>query len=356
MLALLNSVKRIIPNWAKQWAIVIIAPASKRKDAREVARKFLGGEKPKERTIRKMLLCKYRLHVSYKEFFLLDCENRSLRSIGSFLTDTELPSWVDRVNDYQYYELFQDKSKTFQKFSQYYGRELVVIADETDFDSFRAFFMNHERGIVKPQNGYCGKGVEIIERSENPVQQFSDLLHKYAEGGCVIEELIQQDPRLAIFNPSSLNTVRVTSFNTGSRVFLLSSFFRMGRKGKIVDNAHAGGISGVINEKSGEIIVASNLDSGCLFNAHPDSGVQLTHFVIPRWNEAVAMVTELAKSIPQVPYIGWDLALSTKGWLLVEANYYAGISTPQVALKKGLKSDFRKCIKEWQSNKTSCKI
>ena len=58
-----------------------------------------------------------------------------------------------------------------------------------------------------------------------------------------------------------------------------------------------------------------------------------------------SLVEELAKIVPTTRYVGWDLALTPKGWVVVEANC-KGQFVVQMATKKGLCEQFEAYLKE----------
>ena len=94
---------------------------------------------------------------------------------------------------------------------------------------------------------------------------------------------------------------------------------RVGTGKSVVDNAGAGGIICEINAETGEVIAAKD-ENGFSYDIHPDSGFCLIGFKIPRWNEAVILSKTLARVIPEMAYCGWDLALTSEGWIMIEAN------------------------------------
>ena len=74
---------------------------------------------------------------------------------------------------------------------------------------------------------------------------------------------------------------------------------------------------------------------------------------LPYWNDVINLVLNLAIQFPQIKAIGWDIALTEKGPIVVEANndYHIGMS--EIASGGYLKNekfakhfkDFRKKIK-----------
>ena len=61
-------------------------------------------------------------------------------------------------------------------------------------------------------------------------------------------------------------------------------------------------------------------------NPYVDSatGNIIKGFKFTDWEEALAMCKEAAKIVPEMAYIGWDVAFSDKGPVFVEANEFPG--------------------------------
>ena len=53
---------------------------------------------------------------------------------------------------------------------------------------------------------------------------------------------------------------------------------------------------------------------------HPDTNHQLVGFTIPKWSDATNLALTLAKQKTSIRFCGWDLALSDKGWIMIEGN------------------------------------
>ena len=51
------------------------------------------------------------------------------------------------------------------------------------------------------------------------------------------------------------------------------------------------------------------------------------------------MAIQLASVIPEGCFIGWDLALTDKGWVMVEGNY-SPLLIWQIAVGKGVREEF----------------
>ena len=70
---------------------------------------------------------------------------------------------------------------------------------------------------------------------------------------------------------------------------------------------------------------------------HPVTGVQFDGFRIPCFREAVDMVLQAAKEETNILVIGWDIALSENGPLIIEGNRRPGMDLMQVLADRGRK-------------------
>ena len=153
----------------------------------------------------------------------------------------------------------------------------------------------------------------------------------------VIEEKIAQDASVAVWNESSVNTVRLPAILHNDKFTVLGPCFRMGRAGAIVDNASNGGLFACIDVETGRLC-SDGLDdkTGKYFAKHPDSGITFKGWQVPRWGELLKLAEKIHRQIPHHKYIGWDFALTEKGWVVVEGNWGQLLSqyNDHVGLKK----------------------
>ncbi len=155
----------------------------------------------------------------------------------------------------------------------------------------------------------------------------------------VVEEAIKQDDEMAKWNSSSVNTVRVPALLTKKGFFIMTPYFRTGRVGCVVDNAGAGGIFANVDTESGKICTNGIDERGLTYKSHPDSGLAFVGWQVPRWDELLKLVEEIHRTtMSDHIYIGWDFALTTQGWCLIEGNW--GQFVNQYADKKGRKEEF----------------
>ncbi len=149
---------------------------------------------------------------------------------------------------------------------------------------------------------------------------------------------------MSVFHPSSINSIRLRVFRFDDRIEVLPSNFRIGRGDSIVDNTGHGGISAALDE-NGLVLTACD-STGMYYETHPDTGEKIVGFQIPRWDEAVALANKLCQVVPKVRYVGWDLALTEKGWVVIEGNDKGMFEGIQMPLQKGFRPRLEKILSE----------
>lgn len=212
-------------------------------------------------------------------------------------------------------------------FNQYVLREYLDAA-EADENSVRAFIEEHEVVVAKLLSNTQGKGMLKISKEEID----SDLLKKLITGKYLLEEIIVQHPDLSKINSSSVNTVRIaTAIDSQGHAHIVGACLRCGAAGSYVDNFHSGGVAYPIDVDMGVVINAgknnSNLEQ---YVVHPGSGVMMIGFQIPHWKEIVSHVLTAAEMVPEMLFLGWDIAVTEEGFDFVEANIGQSASVIQL--------------------------
>jgi glutathione synthase/RimK-type ligase-like ATP-grasp enzyme len=246
---------------------------------------------------------------------------------ANILTISKNNSIFKMLNDLNYIKYFEDKAVFNEKFDKYLKREWLYFG-ENDFEKFAEFISDKDKIIAKPLDECCGRGIDIYHMKDYEPKALFDLL--IANKAYLIEEVVEQDDVTNSMSPSSVNTIRIITIRNGEKVTLVAGCVRVSRSGNVVDNFNAGGLSGILDINTGKIVTDGYDKFRETFVTHPDTGTKFIGFEIPMWDEVVALVTEAAKVVPEVRYIGWDVAISKKyGPLLIEGNSYPGQDVTQ---------------------------
>ncbi len=285
-----------------------------------------------------MVYSLHRFGCMFDEYFLYNFQNLNTQERESFVTDKLRWSYYARLNNRNSIEIFNDKKKCYDLFSKWYGRELVLISSEDDKDAFLEFAKNHKKFIVKPYNSSGGRGVHIKNiEGIDPKECFKELILGGASVVC--EGLIMQSEAMSVFHPSSVNTLRIPTIRDKDKVNLFHPLLRTGVGDSVVDNASSGGIFALVDSETGIVCSEARDEKGGKFPVHPNTGIAYQGFQIPDWEQAITLVKELSTVLPDCRYVGWDLAHTENGWVMVEGNPHGQIIMMQLFFDKGFKEE-----------------
>jgi hypothetical protein len=69
---------------------------------------------------------------------------------------------------------------------------------------------------------------------------------------------------------------------------------------------------------------------------HPDTGAELIGLQVPDWQKMKAVAVEGAKVLRHFGIVGWDIAATDDGPMIVEANETPDFSLVQIADRRGI--------------------
>lgn len=217
--------------------------------------------------------------------------------------------------------------------------------DDLERADVNNFLNKHTSFIMKPIEAACGRGIRLVKESTK-VQAIKTLERILTRNPAkyIVEELICQVKEMASFHENSVNTVRITTINYGNSIDIVHPFMRTGQGGSFVDNGGSGGILAAINPQNGEVIAACD-EMLNWYEFHPNSKLPLVGFQVPMWEAAIDTAKGLAKILPKVRYVGWDLALTEKGWVMVEGNDFGAFVGFQLPTRIGFRTEFEEIKK-----------
>ena len=287
-------------------------------------------------------------HIRPDEYLLYNFDHSSKKVRDSYLPQKQKNSILIDYYGSDWNRIvwqLQDKYSFYSLARPFFKRDVVKIATSEDWREFELFCKSHSSFICKIIDRGCGLGISKYEVISD--QQARDLFDKLlAQGSFIVEELIKQNETMALFNSSSVNTIRYLSFRHGNKVIGAYPVLRTGRAGCIVDNAGQGGVFASIDIDSGIVSTNGFDEKGHEFDCHPDSRIRFKGFVIPEWKELTEEAKRVHLSLPREHvYVAFDFALSDKGWMVVEGNWGEFIMQ-QTSLKRGLKKEFVRLLEE----------
>lgn len=281
--------------------------------------------------------------TTFQDYVDWDFATLTRRERATFMTHAISNHIAIRYDHPDYRALFHDKIAFNRTFGEFLGREWLDVR-EVSGDELRAFVQRHGRVIGKVPVSNSGHGVERYEAADiDDWDEFRTVL--LAKGQTLVEECIRQHPVLAAICPGTVNTTRVTTFFDGTTVHVLSMAQKFGR-GQASDQQTFGGFYTMLDLEGHS--KGPGYDShDNVHRRHPESGVSIVDFQLPMVPELYEFIDRVARVVPQVQYVGWDVVIGEEGPVLVEGNWGAGVyeNKPSVTgVRTGSLPRFREVI------------
>ena len=221
--------------------------------------------------------------------------------------------------------------------------------DVTDEEIDRALCSRTDTRIfIKLPSEGAARGVFIMTKKDdgyifNDKKVTAQSLRSFFKGETLFfEEQIEQEPVLKSFNPDTINTIRVLTKNVGGKKEIVMAAARFGRKGQYVDNMCAGGIAVRIDIKTGALgSYGERRFESKRYTVHPDSEIPFKGVVIPQWEEIKKVVYETLSCFPPYRSLGFDIATTPNGLVVLEINTGAGVNLAQVGGEYGIADSFK---------------
>lgn len=260
--------------------------------------------------------------VGYMEYNLFHFIDKAQEVRDTYVTFDKSQALFKLLNDREYMDVFDNKLLFNEKFKGYIGRDFIDAAHCT-YEKFAQFCENKTSIFCKPKDSCSGKG--IYKSIAINVDTDLKKLHQFMIAHDLFcEDNIVQHPEMNKLHDSSINTIRITTVLNEDEVHVMYSLLRIGVGDMKVDNIASGGIYTVLSEE-GKIINPCWSDKTITTYAkHPTSGFDLIGFEIPMFDKAVELCKKAAKVEPRIRYVGWDVAITGDGPILVEGNQLPG--------------------------------
>lgn len=194
--------------------------------------------------------------------------------------------------------------------------------------------------VVKPARGALGAGVRVYRRDLNQLTclatgeklSLQDLVARLSRDtyfSCYLfqKRLINHPAIDALSGSPALQTVRIiTLLGREQQVEILVARLRLVSGNKYTDNFRAGETGSMVAQVdpgSGRITeTIQRAEDGRYerVQKHPVTGMEMDGFEMPFWQEMRLLVIQAAVAFSPVRILGWDVACTEEGPVIVEAN------------------------------------
>lgn len=268
-----------------------------------------------------MVFSALRYGAGYRDYVTLGFDRMKRKNRRTYLTRIENRRLIQLVNDRKYRAVFEDKAKFCACFSDMLGRDYLLMEDAAE-EEIAAFLQQHPVVFAKAREG--GRDMErlVVQEFENLhslVHYVMNPLKRFT----VLEEAVQQHPALNALYPESVNCLRLlTVLDEQGEPHCLYGVLKMGNAGRWTDSRCKDRLVCLVDLKTGRLKEAAYTENMERLTEHPYTGKRLQDYQLPFVQEAVALAMRAAKVIPQVRYMGWNIALTQKGPVLMEGVCY----------------------------------
>lgn len=295
-----------------------------------------------------MAKCIFVDKVGYMEYNLFHFVNKPQIKRDTYVTFDYSQNLFKTLNDPAVIDTFNDKLAFNKIFEHVMGREFIDIVN-SEYEDFEKFCKGKKKIFCKPADSCSGKGIyRSYDIDENT--NLRELYDFFKENSLFVEDTIIQHPKMSSLHAESINTIRITTLVNKNGPHIMYALLRIGTDHRMVDNVASGGIYTVLSE-DGKIVNPCWSDKTITtYTKHPTTGTEMMNFEIPYFKEALELCKKAAMIEPRVAYVGWDIAITENGPVIVEGNPLPGYDMPQnyfaSGKDEGLKPKFEELLKE----------
>ena len=222
----------------------------------------------------------------------------------------------------------------------------------------RAFLTGPARFPVfgKPIRGFQARGSVMIEAVDGDeallsngarvaLDQLCDEVAANTTDGYVFQDAVTPHPEIAAISGSkAVSTVRVVTVNETGTPSVLYTVWKVPSATAMSDNFwQTGSLVSLVDKDTGEVLTARHgggVETAWV-EAHPVTGKQMKGITLPDWDKVTALAVAAHALVPDNGILGWDIALTPDGPVLIECNENTGHEFYQLAADRGvLNADF----------------
>ncbi|MFJ6679445.1 sugar-transfer associated ATP-grasp domain-containing protein [Microbacterium sp. NPDC091382] len=273
-----------------------------------------------------MLWCSVRYDMAFRDYAVWDIRLLSGQERKTWMTHPKSFRITKMYNTAEGRSKLEDKRRFAREYADLLGRETIDLRDVDDSE-LAAFLARHPRVLAKPNEGHGGGGIDLHEVGPD-VDAAAFRAEVTGKGQTVVDEFIVQHPQMSALYPDAVNTVRLITFlDTEDRVHLLAAVLRIGN-GDVIDNFASGGMFTMLDDDGVAMYPGVDKNSN-VYREHPVTHTPIVGFQVPEYSRVLDLVAALARRTPEAPYVGWDIAITPNGPVVIEGNHNSSVFQPK---------------------------
>ena len=264
--------------------------------------------------------------IGYVDYLKGNYINLSNEEKKDFLTKRNYVRLVKYLNKRGYQMIFHDKVVFNRIFKDYIGRDFIDIR-EVGYKGFKKFVKGKENVFAKKHNSFGGDGVKKVNLAGEDLKVLFNQLYNNKQ--YLIEDTLIQNEYLDWINPKAVNNVRLVTLLKDGEAYVVFKTLRINAGGEEVISCHD--IYMTLDDEGN--VLGNVVDDECnIYKKHPVTGFKFKGAKIPHMDKALELVKSAAKLVPEMRWIGWDVAITEDGVAIIEGNNYPSFGLHQFYL------------------------
>lgn len=319
------------------------------------------------------IYCRVVYGIGARDFSLFSLYTKPKHTWPDYISNEPFKTIIMSVASSSQRKIADDKFE-FQHFCHAQHINTPQILDTFDFrnsqsiDAFLQLISLYEDGeyFAKSRCGSHGANAFHFKVSNGTLTAFAQDEYKNdfqrmvehlatSKSPIIIQRKVLNHPSIIALTASeSLSTIRVVSVKSEDGIVLIAACARMIVGPNQTDS--------FLHGQKGNIVAEIDLENGVIVRCkhscdksfpnivdieqHPTSGTKLIGFQFAYWDELIQQVTKAHLAFADLKSVGWDVAITKNGALIIEANWRYDVDLIQVSHDRG----FMPLINKYFSN------
>lgn len=265
--------------------------------------------------------------ISFPDYRKCNYINLSKKEKKECISKKEYEKFINYVDQKKYTIIFVDKILFNEYFKDFIGRDYIDIRVVGE-DGLKNFIKNKTSVFAKVKDDCGGHGIKKLYKEDfKDVKGLYNNLMKNKQ--YLIEDTIVQHDALNKINPNAVNNIRFATLVKDGKVYTLTRTLRLNTGSDAVISSND---IMVDIDQNGKLVSDAVDEMFDVHIVHPDTKAKIKGTILPYIREAEELVKEAALKIPEVRYVGWDVAITPSGPVIIEGNFYPSYGLTQFYL------------------------
>jgi hypothetical protein len=198
-----------------------------------------------------------------------------------------------------------------------------LVAKPSCGERGKGFFCVSRDGVVRDETG-AAIDRRVIART------VLTYTHRLGNFGYLVQSALTSHPEMVeLTGIDTLSSVRIVTALADGKPHVIESFLKIPGSGRLIDNFLSGSRGTMIarfDPRDGRLANATGLIRPGFrhvlesVSVHPTTRKQIAGRTLPLWRDALDIAFRASMSHPRSAAIGWDVALSSQGCVIIDGN------------------------------------